>query len=66
MKGQIHNCMAELTDREKEQMWQRGQDALARIMKYVSVKKIEALADKIEDADFRDSILFKQFLKTLK
>ena len=58
--------MAELTDREREQMWQRGQDALARIMRHIKVEKIEALADKIEDKDFRESFAFKQFLKTLK
>lgn len=51
---------------EREEVWKRGQDALERILKLVPVEKIERLADKIEDKDFRDSFAFKQFMKSLK
>ena len=51
---------------EKAQIWVRGQDALERILRLVSIDKIEKLATKIEDKEFRESFAFKQFLKSLK
>lgn len=54
-----------MTEEEKKEAWKRGQDALARIMKYVSVEKIERLADKVEDKSFRESLQFKLFMKSL-
>jgi hypothetical protein len=55
-----------MTAEEQKEAWRRGQEALARIMKYVSVDKVEKLADKIEDKDFRTSIQFKMFMNSLK
>lgn len=49
-----------------EEIWKRGQDALSRILKHVSVDKIEKLADKIEDKDFRRSLKYKMFMNSLK
>jgi hypothetical protein len=49
-----------------EEIWKRGQDALARILKHVPVEKIEKLADKVEDKDFRSSMKYKMFMNSLK
>jgi hypothetical protein len=49
-----------------EEIWKRGQDALARILKHVSVEKIEKLADKVEDKNFRSSLAYKAFINSLK
>ncbi len=55
-----------MTQEENAQIWARGQHALDRILRLVSIDKIEKLADKIEDKEFRESFAFKQFLKSLK
>lgn len=54
-----------MTEEEKKEAWKKGQDALARIMKYVPVSKIEKLAAKIEEKDFREGLQFKMFMKSL-
>jgi len=54
-----------MTEEQKREAWARGQNALATIMKYVKVEKIEALAKKVEDKSFRDSVAFKMFINSL-
>ena len=55
-----------MTSEEAKIIWERGKNALERILKHVSVDKIEKLAGKIEDKEFRESFAFKQFMKSLK
>lgn len=55
-----------MSEGEKKAAWDRGKTVLARIMKYVSVEKLESLATKIEDPDFRQSMAFKMFMNSLK
>lgn len=57
----------QLTEEEKEQKenWERGKNALFSIMQHVSVNKIERLAEKINDPEFRSSMYFKMFINTL-
>jgi hypothetical protein len=56
--------MAE-TEQIKKTDWQRGEDCLETIMKWVSIDKLEALAKKIDDKDFRKSMQYKLFISTL-
>jgi hypothetical protein len=55
-----------MSPEEQKQIWERGKDALERILKHVSVDKVEKLAAKIEDKEFRESFAFKTFMKQLK
>lgn len=55
-----------MTEQEKKEAWERGQKVLERMMRFVSVDKLEKLADKIEDKEFRNSLQFKMFMNSLK
>jgi hypothetical protein len=57
----------QLTEEEKEQreQWERGKNALHSIMQHIEVSKIERLADKVNDPEFRSSMYFKMFIQTL-
>lgn len=57
--------MAEMTDEQKKLIWERGQHALAKILKYVSIDKVETLAAKVEQKEFRDSLQYKIFMRSL-
>lgn len=58
--------MAEMSDDQKKQAWERGKKVLERMMRYVPVEKLEKLADKIEDKSFRNSLQYKMFMNSLK
>jgi hypothetical protein len=58
--------MAEMSDEQKKQAWERGKKVLERMMRYVPVEKLEKLADKIEDKSFRNSLQYKMFMNSLK
>jgi hypothetical protein len=55
----------ELTEQQQRESWERGKDALHRIMQHVKIEKIEALAAKVENPKFRNSMQFKIFMQTL-
>ena len=55
----------EQIEQQQRENWERGKDALHRIMQHVTIEKIEALAAKIENPKFRDSLQFKIFMQTL-
>lgn len=56
---------AEKTQPQQKTNWERGKDALERIMKYISVEKLEKLATKVESKEFRSGYQYKIFINTI-
>lgn len=46
--------------------WQRGKDALEKILTWTEIELLEALAEKIQSKKFRNSIGFNLFINQLK
>lgn len=55
-----------MSDEEKKLIWERGKNVLEVMLTHISIDKLEALADRVKDKSFRESIQFKMFIKTLK